>query len=99
MKPTDYGHEPQEEPQICPHMFSTDCDHWMNLKAEAAGAELWDEVLVSDVIQESDSVTVKIRRHGEQQKIRPKFVVGADGAMSTTRRSMYPNLYFHSIAR
>ncbi|MBN1366478.1 MAG: NAD(P)/FAD-dependent oxidoreductase [Dehalococcoidales bacterium] len=98
MKPTEYGHEPQEEPQLCPHMFSTECDYWMNLKAKSAGAELWDETLVTDVIQEGDGVIVKISRRGENQEIHAGFVVGADGAMSTIRRRLYPDLKFHTLA-
>ncbi len=98
MSPTPYGQEPVEEPQLCPHMSSKESDYWMNLKAIAAGAELWDETLATNIIEEGGGVVVKVRRHGEEQEIRARFVVGADGAMSTTRRSLYPKLLVPTVA-
>jgi len=92
MSPTEYGKEPELEPQLCPHMFSTECDYWMNLKAQQAGAEIWDEALVTHIDEEPDGVTVLLNRKGEKQRIKARYLVGADGAMSTTRKCLFPNL-------
>jgi len=98
MRPTEYGKDPQEEPQLCPHMFSTDCDYWMNLKAKQAGVEIWDETLVTNVTEDSSGVVVNLSKGGVTQRIRARYVVGADGAMSTIRKSIYPNLHPPSLA-
>ena len=78
-------------PQI-KNVFRRDFDYWLNLEARDAGAEIWDEALVSDIIQDNDGILLKVRRLNEEQEIRARFVVGADGAGSVVRTKLYPDL-------
>lgn len=73
-------------------------DYWMNQKAKGAKVELWDETIALDVIEGNDEVIVKIRRSGEEQEIRARFVVGADGSASCVRKSLFPDLKVQYVA-
>jgi flavin-dependent dehydrogenase len=89
----DVGDRQQDAPMS--HTWRKELDYWMNQKAKEAGAEIWDETLVTDVTEESDGITLKIMRFSEQQEIRARFVVGADGSPSTTRTRLFPSLNVH----
>jgi len=82
------------------NVWRKELDYWMNQRAKEAGADIWDETLVTDVIQDSDGITLKTRRGGEHQEIRARFVVGADGSPSITRTRLFPglNVHYHGIS-
>ena len=78
-----------------PLTLRRDLDYWMVQKAREAGAEIWDEAVVTDIIQESSGITLKIRRTQEEQEQQARFVIGADGAVSIIRKRLYPDLNVH----
>jgi len=74
------------------NVWRSELDYWMNKKALEAGAEIWEATRVTDVIQENNEVKVKVRRSDGEQEICARFVVGADGATSVTRKALFPEL-------
>jgi len=67
-------------------------DYWMNKKAEAKGAEIWESTQFLGLIQEGGICSVKIRRGGRTEDIQSRFVVGGDGGISHVRGSVFPEL-------
>ncbi len=60
-----------------------DLDHVICRKAIAAGAELWEEALVTRLVRENGVVSgVEVDRRGERTVLRAPVVVAADGAAS-----------------
>lgn len=69
-----------------------DLDAWMNGKARNAGAEIWDGAGVADVELHERKCIVRANRNGEKLSLEAKYVVGADGAGSVVRKSIFPGL-------
>lgn len=88
---TEFGDELMNMPGIT-NTWREKLDYWMNQRAKEAGAEIWEEALVKDVIQQPKGVTIKLNQAGEPKTIEAKFVIGADGAASVTRKSIFPDL-------
>lgn len=85
-------------PAEMPITWRRDLDYWMVQKAQAAGAEVQDDVLVRGVVPEegkdgrSGALKLSVRKAGVEQEIKARFVIGADGAYSSVRRAVYPGL-------
>lgn len=92
---SDYGDERQEIRII--NVWRSELDYWMNQKAREAGAEIWEGARVNVVVQEDNEIVLAVKTFERQQKIRTRFVVGADGAVSVTRRSLFPSLNIRYI--
>lgn len=94
---SQYGDEKLDMKAII-NVWRGELDYWMNQKAKKAGVELWDETMALDVIESNEGVIVKITRGGEEQEIRARFVIGADGSASYVRKSLFPDLKVHYVA-
>jgi len=86
-----HGDEQQDMPKIT-NTWRKELDYWMNRKAQEAGAEIWEEALVTDITPENEGNTLKIKRSREEQEVRARFVIGADGAASVIRKRIFPDL-------
>ena len=76
------------------HPYRLQAEQWKLTEAartrlEAdAGAELITDILVEDVVQDADTVTVTARRKtGEVETFTGAYLIGADGARSTVRKT------------
>ena len=87
---SDYGDERQE--MSIKNVWRSDLDYWMDQKAREAGAEIWEGVRVTNVVQEDNEIILTARRFEREQKIRTRYVVGGDGAVSVTRKNLFPDL-------
>jgi flavin-dependent dehydrogenase len=89
-------HVPEVKPQRIvyrtPLAWRKDLDFWMNQKARDAGVEIWDRTKVIHVAQKNGGCTVIAIKQDERLQIRAKFIVGADGAGSVVRKSLYPKI-------
>lgn len=63
-------------------------DYWLTQEAEKAGAVI-QKATFRSVVQKQDYVTMKLHHNNRQEKIRAKYVVGADGVGSTVRTSLF----------
>ncbi len=82
------GVQPQRLDHRMPVAWRKDFDYWLNQGAEDKGVEIRDEVKVTGVTQQQGECTVKL----ERQELRARFVIGADGALSRVRSSLFPEL-------
>jgi flavin-dependent dehydrogenase len=86
------GVQPQTIEWKTPLAWRKDLDFWMVGAAREAGAEIRDGTKVIAVNQDSGSCSVRIIRDQSQQELKSRFVIGADGAASVVRRSLFPLL-------
>jgi geranylgeranyl reductase family protein len=77
-----------------PITWRKNLDHWMVRGAQAAGAELWEDALVKRILSDGHTSTLRIRKDGAEQTIEARWVIGADGAYSTVRKTMFPEAEF-----
>jgi flavin-dependent dehydrogenase len=87
-------------PGVQPHLFTRktplawrkDLDSWMIQNARREGVEIWDDAKVVNVSQERDECTVILVKGKKQQELSAHYVIGADGASSVVRKSLFPRL-------
>ncbi len=80
--------------QRMPITWRKDLDFWMVQAAQKQGAAISDSTRAIDVSQASDGCCVRVhkRRDGSTQDLKARFVIGADGAKSAVRKSLFPGL-------
>lgn len=66
-------------------------DHWLTQNAEEEGAVIHNATLKS-LSQKQDYIVMNLKCNNLMQEMSAKYVVGADGAGSTVRSCLYPNL-------
>ena len=89
-------HFPGEEPQVIewhtPIAWRRDLDFWMNQRAEEEGVEIWDRTRCLGVTQTENQCRLTVKKGEEGQELKAKFIIGADGATSRVRKSLFPEL-------
>jgi flavin-dependent dehydrogenase len=89
-------HVPGAEPRVIewrmPLAWRRDLDFWMNQNAEDQGVVIWDGAKVVRVEQRDGRCTVVLKKKQELKALRAGFVIGADGAASRVRKSLFPGL-------
>ncbi|MGD8962003.1 MAG: NAD(P)/FAD-dependent oxidoreductase [Desulfobacterales bacterium] len=89
-------HVPGVQPRIIkcktPLAWRKDLDFWMIQKAQKAGVEIQDEAKVIRVNQRADTCSVTMIQRKKTQEVKSRFAIGADGAASAVRKSLFPKL-------
>jgi flavin-dependent dehydrogenase len=89
-------HFPGVEPQVIkwqtPIAWRRDLDFWMNQRAEEEGVEIWGRTRFLGVTQTESRCIITVKKDKEEQELRARFVIGADGATSRVRKSLFPTL-------
>lgn len=75
-----------------PIAWRKDLDYWMNQKAQEAGVELWEGASVTGIIEAGDGYGVTLKVGREEQSVKARYVIGADGATSVVRKALFPGL-------
>ncbi len=92
-------HFPGVEPQVIewqtPIAWRRDLDFWMNHGAEEEGVEIWDRISFLGLTQTENQCRVTVKKDSEEQELSTRFVIGADGAASAVRKSLFPSLKVH----
>jgi flavin-dependent dehydrogenase len=86
------GAPPQEIPWPTPLAWRKNLDFWMNQQAISAKVDLWERAPVRAVTQEGSLYRVNLERQGQGGAILTRAVIGADGARSPIRSSIFPDL-------
>jgi len=82
----------QKLDNLTPLAWRRDLDYWMNQRAQAKGVEIWQGARVTGLRQKRQGFLVEIEKDKETLELATRFVVGADGATSTVRRFLFPDL-------
>jgi flavin-dependent dehydrogenase len=82
------GVKPLKVDYRMPLVWRKDFDYWLNRNARDSGVEIWDGAKVSSVVQQGGECRVRLQK----QELRAKFIIGADGALSIVRSSLFPGL-------
>ncbi|MBW2487799.1 MAG: NAD(P)/FAD-dependent oxidoreductase [Deltaproteobacteria bacterium] len=89
-------HLPGVQPQIIqcktPLAWRKDLDFWMIQNARKAGVEIRDEAKVIGLNHKTDPCSVTMIQLKKTQEVKSRFVIGADGAASAVRKSIFPKL-------
>ncbi|GAB6193037.1 NAD(P)/FAD-dependent oxidoreductase [Desulfocastanea catecholica] len=75
-----------------PIAWRRDLDSWLTEKAVADGVEVWDRTRLRSIMNADGKVKVLIDRGNESIELVCRHMIGADGASSRTRKSLFPNL-------
>ena len=73
-------------------------DAWMCTRAREAGSEVWDGARVTSILESGKGFKAGVNREGKELGIEARFLIGADGARSTVRGALFPELrptYWH----
>jgi flavin-dependent dehydrogenase len=89
-------HFPDVEPQVIgwqtPIAWRRDLDFWMNQRAEEEGVKIWERTRCLGVTQTENQCRLTVKKGKEEQELSARFVIGADGATSRVRKSLFPTL-------
>ncbi|MGD9076181.1 MAG: NAD(P)/FAD-dependent oxidoreductase [Desulfobacteraceae bacterium] len=92
-------HLPDMQPQVIewktPITWRRDLDFWMNKRAKEEGVEIWDRARFLGLTQTEKQCRVTVKKDREEQELSTRFVIGADGAASAVRKSLFPSLKVH----
>jgi len=86
------GIEPQKVEVRQGYSRRRDLDYWLSQKAKDNGAEIWEKAKVIGVSQSDGGCRVQLIKAKERQELKSRFVIGADGANSIVRKSIFPRL-------
>jgi flavin-dependent dehydrogenase len=86
------GAPPQKVPRPTPLAWRKNLDFWMDQQAITAGADLWERAPVQSITPEGRLYRVNLERQGQGEAMLARAVIGADGARSPVRASLFPDL-------
>lgn len=86
------GAEPQTLEWDTPLTWRKDLDFWMVQRAKEAGVTVKEGSRVTSLTSEEDISAISIRTAGVTEELTARFVIGADGAISAVRGSIFPHL-------
>lgn len=86
------GAAPVAIPWRTPIAWRKDLDGWMIRKAAAQGACVWDRSRVLSTEEEGTRYRLLVAREREEVAVSARFLVGAEGAASPLRRTLFPDL-------
>jgi menaquinone-9 beta-reductase len=86
------GEEAQTLEWLTPLVWRKDLDSWMIRRAQDAGASIRQGSRVIGLEAEQGFCVVMTQRDRVVEKLRARYVVGADGSTSVVRRSLFPKL-------
>ena len=67
-------------------------DHWMSQRAQDCGADIWQGAEVVGIKERNDGFTIAVDRDKKREELETNCLIGADGATSVVRRSLFPEL-------
>ena len=86
------GARPEDLAWETPLAWRKDLDAWLMQKAEAAGVEVRDRVKLIRIESAGRPVRIRIDDQSGEQALDAGWLIGADGANSAVRKSLFPEL-------
>ena len=81
-----------EIPAFIPVGWRKNLDYWMCQKALEAGAEVKDNARVANIREHEKGYALEVKVGKETETINARCIIGADGALSAVRKSVWPEL-------
>jgi flavin-dependent dehydrogenase len=75
-----------------PIAWRKDLDYWMNQHAHKAGVEIRDNITILGINETVDGYLITLKEKQEEEEVRTRFVIGADGATSGVRKACFPSI-------
>jgi len=75
-----------------PYAWRKDFDYWMNKVAQGRGAKLWDKAKLKGITERETGYKLNIEKEKELQFVNVRFLIAADGAISTVRKALFPDM-------
>jgi flavin-dependent dehydrogenase len=75
-----------------PLTWRRDLDYWLIEKARQAGAHVWERSKVTHITEKPEGYLIKLIQENGEIETKGKFIIGADGAGSIVRESLFPQL-------
>ncbi|MDP2719627.1 MAG: NAD(P)/FAD-dependent oxidoreductase [Dehalococcoidia bacterium] len=82
-------------PCKAPFTWREQLDSWMNTSVRRAGGEVLEESPLESLTVVKEGYEIRIKQQKEPQTLHARWVIGADGAVSTTRKNIFPSLEVH----
>lgn len=73
-----------------PLTWRRDLDYWLIEKARQAGAHVWEKSKVTLISEKPQGYLIKLIREDKEIETKGRFIIGADGAGSIVRKSLFP---------
>lgn len=70
-------------------------DHWMNRKVEQAGGEVRRNTRFDAAAEDKRGYKLMVQTAEGREELKTRWLVGADGAASTVRKHLFPDLLVH----
>ena len=75
-----------------PMAWRKDLDFWLVQKAGAAGVSVWEKAKVLRIESQEKPVRIRVALPEGEQTLTAEWIIGADGAASAVRKSLFPGL-------
>ncbi len=75
-----------------PHGYRREMDQWMTDRAVSAGVEVWDGARVTSFDIQPEGSSLVVMRGGNEEPLRTRYLIGADGVNSPLRKALFPDL-------
>jgi flavin-dependent dehydrogenase len=75
-----------------PITWRRDLDNWMTETAKEKGVEVWDNASIRKLVTDGKICRVIVQNAGTIHELEARFMIGADGINSVTRKFLFPEL-------
>lgn len=84
------GADPKTIKERMPTAWRKDLDYWMIQRAREQGVKVFDSAGMMGIAEEKGIYEITVQHEGKKKRFKTRFIIGADGAVSSVRKALYP---------